>query len=76
MKVRELIEKLSQEDPEHFVMTSGYEGGYEDVNNLEKCAMRLNVNNVWYYGSHERADSTLGPTPSEGTVVVDAIIIS
>jgi len=59
MTVAELIEKLSQiEDQDARVMTSGYEGGFDDIENLnlELVDMVLNVNDEWYYGNHERAE--------------------
>jgi hypothetical protein len=39
-------------------MTSGYEGGFCDIENLnlEPIDMALNVNDEWYYGAHERAE--------------------
>jgi hypothetical protein len=59
MKVRELIQALSKiEDQDALVMTSGYEGGFCDIENLnlEPIDMALNVNDEWYYGAHERAE--------------------
>ena len=60
MNVRELIEKLSTiEDQDALVMTSGYEGGFCDVENLnlKPVDMALNVNEEWYYGAHELAEN-------------------
>ena len=53
MKVKELIEKLQELDPEIEVMRHGYEGGVENVTQLEIEPVALNVNEMWYYGSHE-----------------------
>ena len=54
MTVAALIEKLSQiEDQDAFIMTPGYEGGYNDVDNIntEPIDVALNVNTAWYYGA-------------------------
>ena len=53
MKVKELIEKLSQLDPELMVVRSGYEGGVDEVTDYGLCDIELNVNDEWYYGKHE-----------------------
>jgi len=63
MKVKELIEVLSQLDPELMVVVHGYEGG---VNEVDKCELRdieLNVNTAWYYGKHEtlNGDKPINP---------------
>jgi len=53
MKIKELIEKLQQFDPELMVVVDGYEGGYDDpiVGPVKK--LKLNANEEWYYGNHE-----------------------
>jgi hypothetical protein len=53
MKVKELIEKLSQLDPELMVVIRGYEGGVDEVSNYGLCNIWLNANDEWYYGRHE-----------------------
>ena len=53
MNVKELIEKLQVLDPDLMVVRSGYEGGVKEVNSLEVIEIALNVNDEWYYGSHE-----------------------
>jgi hypothetical protein len=58
MTVRQLIEVLQKvEDQDLRIMVSGYEGGFNDLetqaNNIR--FMTLDVNNKWYYGSHEIA---------------------
>ena len=53
MKVKELIEVLSQLDSELMVVVAGYEGGVNEVDKSELCDIELNVNNEWYYGKHE-----------------------
>ena len=56
MKVKELIEKLQQLDPELHVFVDGYEGGYDDVAVSEVKEIALNVHTDWYYGKHDNAD--------------------
>jgi len=77
MTVAELIEKLSQiENQDAFIMVSGYEGGYNDVDNIniEPEDVALNVNTAWYYGAHERVKDVY--CYDEGKYeVVKAIII-
>ena len=53
MKVKELIEALQTYDQDLMVIRSGYEGGVEEVSNVELEVIALNVNEAWYYGSHE-----------------------
>ena len=53
MKVKELIEQLQALNPELEVMRDGYEGGVENVTMIEVLKVALNVNDLWYYGSHE-----------------------
>ena len=78
MKVKELIEKLQELDPEARVVTYGYEGGYCDVVNLEECQLTLNHprNAAWYYGDHEKFDEDDPTThPKEGEETVKAYIL-
>ncbi|WP_254564083.1 hypothetical protein [Oscillatoria sp. HE19RPO] len=56
MKVRELINILSQFDPETRVVVAGYEGGFNDITEIHPQRLRLNVNPEWYYGSHGLAE--------------------
>jgi hypothetical protein len=53
MKVKDLIEALQTYDQDLMVIRSGYEGGVEEVSNVELEVIALNVNEEWYYGSHE-----------------------
>lgn len=58
MNVRELIEALSQFDPEMRVMVDGYDEGYHDVkpNNLHIVSVKLNrwPETTWN-GPHDEA---------------------
>jgi len=69
MKVKELIEKLSQLDPELMVVVHGYEGG---VNNIDKCILcdiELNVNTEWYYKKHEVLLNKDKPTKEDSIII-------
>jgi hypothetical protein len=57
MTIRELIESLSKFDPDTPVVVRGYEGGYNDIMEIEETSMQLNVNRVWYYGAHREKDN-------------------
>ena len=54
MNVRELIERLQQYDGDLMVVTDGYEGGVNEVKELEISRCKLNENNnTAYYGNHK-----------------------
>ena len=53
MKVKELIEKLKDYDPELMVIVSGYEGGVNEAENAGQVKIQLNCNKRWWYGKHE-----------------------
>jgi hypothetical protein len=62
MTVKQLIESLSKiEDKEAWIMVNGYEGGYDDVMNINPAPIdiALDVNDEWYYGKHERIEDVL-----------------
>lgn len=56
MNVGELIEKLQRYDPEQMVVIDGYEGGYDTADEVHEMKIKLNVNELWYYGKHEIVD--------------------
>jgi len=58
MKVKKLIELLSQMDPELMVVVAGYEGGVDEMDKYELCDVELNVNTEWYYGKHGKGRGT------------------
>ena len=77
MTVKQLIEELSKiEDQDLRVMTSGYEGGFDDLENVnsEPIHMALDVNTEWYYGAHEPVDNLYEATNSNYHIV-KAIIL-
>lgn len=53
MKVKDLIAQLQTYDPDIMVVVSGYEGGVEEAWGTSEHTIALNVNEDWYYGSHE-----------------------
>ena len=80
MTVRDLIQSLSKiEDKEIRVMTTGYEGGVNDMvigNGMENTNntpaiinVALDVNTEWYYGRHERVGDMYDATNSEYHIV-------
>jgi hypothetical protein len=69
MKVKELIETLSQLDPELMVVVAGYEGGVDEMDKYELCDVELNVNTEWYYGKHEILSNKDKPRNKDSTIV-------
>ncbi len=63
MTAQELIEALSQFDPETPVVVRGYESGYNDVFDVTPLSLQLNVNTKWYYGAHSTNDEQRDPLP-------------
>ena len=54
MTIAELIQKLSEYDPNLPVVIKGYEGGYNDLTITEEICLELNVNTKNWYGAHEK----------------------
>ena len=69
MKVKELIETLSQLDSELMVVVAGYEGGVNEVDTYGLCDIELNVNDEWYYGKHEMLAEGDKPRNKDSTIV-------
>jgi hypothetical protein len=57
MTVKELIEQLTELDPELHVFVNGYEGGYHYADISEPKNISLNWNTEWYYGPHELTEN-------------------
>jgi hypothetical protein len=74
MKVKELIETLSQMDPELMVVVAGYEGGVDEVNKYELCDVELNVNDDWYYGKHDILENGEKPKNKDSTIVKGVVL--
>ena len=53
MKIKDLISELQKHDPEMQVVRSGYEGGVEFVSRVLCYEVALDVNEEWWYGTHE-----------------------
>jgi hypothetical protein len=53
MKVSELINLLSDLNPDAEVVILGYEGGCGSANHISRGILTRDVNSVWYYGPHE-----------------------
>jgi hypothetical protein len=76
MTVSELIQQLSELDPNLRVMVSGYEGGYDDcfgVTNPKEFA--LDVNTAWYYGSHEESEYLVGGQKAKDYYKVMGVVV-
>jgi hypothetical protein len=69
MKVSELIKLLETLDQDKRVVISGYEGGVDDVDNLNITRILLNANSEWYYGKHEEVFLE-GPYDEEAYIIV------
>ena len=74
MKVKELIETLSQLDPELMVAIIGYEGGVDEMDKYELCDVELNVNTEWYYGKHEILEKGEEPKNKDSTIVKGVLL--
>jgi hypothetical protein len=74
MKVKELIETLSQLDPELMVVVAGYEGGVDEMDKYELCDVELNVNDEWYYGKHDILENGEKPTNKDSTIVKGVLL--
>ena len=74
MKVKELIETLSQMDPELMVLIAGYEGGVDEVDKYELCDVELNINTDWYYGKHETLKNGEEPKNKDSTIVKGVVL--
>ena len=74
MLVEELIAALEKLDPKLQVITSGYEGGVDDIEGVSVVKIALNVNAEWYYGKHETVD-TLGYKDLTAYTQVDAVYV-
>ena len=69
MAVAELIEKLQQYPPEHRVFVDGYEGGIDDLTQVNHVFVKLDQHWENYYGRHEQLDPRDGTPDCEGLVL-------
>ena len=56
MTVAELIKNLQNLPSDHLVVIRGFEGGVDEVTDLEETKVVLDVIQDWNYGSHELLD--------------------
>lgn len=75
MKIKDLIEILSQFNPETRVIVAGYEGGFNDLTSIKPIQIKLNVNKKWYYGAHDKINQIINQDSSNSTEVT-AIYLS
>lgn len=59
VKVKDLIDLLSNYDPEDIVVVSGYEGGFTETISVYETELYLNVFTEWYYGEHDNGSFLL-----------------
>lgn len=60
MTASELILKLQEIPPETRIVIRGYEDGYNDILQLLPVKIKLNVNEHWYEGAHEKSSDNEG----------------
>ena len=72
MTVSELIEVLEGLPKNDMVVVRGYEGGVDEVVELEQARIALNVNEEGGYGAHELLDPK---DRAEGDDIVSAIYL-
>lgn len=53
MKVKDLLDLLSQMPADVDVVVKGYEGGADDIVNVKLVKIKKDVHAEWYYGRHE-----------------------
>ena len=58
MTVQELIDQLSQLDPNQLVLVDGYEGGFTDISSITDEKIVLNYYSDWWEGPHEILERT------------------
>ena len=67
MTVRELVALLSSlEHQDRRIVVNGYEGGLEDIREIEECGLIVNgYKDQAYMGTHEEVWDKIGPPPDE-----------
>jgi hypothetical protein len=53
MKIKHLVEYLSELDPELEIVRPGYEGGYVEIEKVFVSGMVSEYYKQWWYGPHE-----------------------
>ena len=72
MTVKELIQSLEKLPKENMVVIRGYEGGVDEVTDLENARIELDVNKEWNYGSHELLDPR---DNDDGNNIIEAVYL-
>lgn len=76
MTVQQLIDKLSQQDPDAQVFIPGYEGGLDDIGEMCHGMVCRNYYREWYYGKHEELSRTdKSPADLSAYTTVKGIIL-
>ena len=60
MTIEELINRLSKLDKSLPVVVCGYEGGFDDVIDLNVVNLDMNINHEEYMGRHEESQERTG----------------
>ena len=53
MKVKDLLTLLSKMPADADVVAKGYEGGVDDIVNVQLVKLKRDAHDEWYYGRHE-----------------------
>lgn len=53
MKVKDLLTLLSEMPADADVVAKGYEGGVDDIINIQLVKLSRDVHKEWYFGKHE-----------------------
>jgi len=53
MKVKDLLALLSEMPADADVVARGYEGGADDIINIQLVKLSRDVHKEWYFGRHE-----------------------
>ena len=70
MTVQELIDQLSQLDPNTLIMIDGYEGGISEIKSIDDAPIVLNYNSEPWYGPHEYLENTDHKEPNAYTYII------
>jgi hypothetical protein len=57
------------------VVVAGYEGGFNDITQIQPCEIRLNVHQDWFYGSHAKADDAQVQQLLPDAPIVAAVVL-
>lgn len=69
MTVKQLMEQLSNLDPEMMVVISGHEGGVDEASYVDQVKIKLDRHSEWYYGDHEITNGALGSFDCEAVYI-------